>query len=86
MGWANLVVVFHWRSFAFGVLNADLNRKFFANHAYWGYPSFIELDKLQNPSNGYIIEFSKVSSEDYQVILKDDEAVEFKDLGQIEKA
>ncbi|XP_028775462.1 MATH domain and coiled-coil domain-containing protein At1g31390-like [Neltuma alba] len=74
------------------------NSKFTANECDWGYPSFMELAKLQNPSNGYILndtcivelEFSEVISEGTEIkkalVPKNDDATEFKDLGQIEKA
>ncbi|XP_054814554.1 protein RESTRICTED TEV MOVEMENT 3-like isoform X1 [Prosopis cineraria] len=61
----------------------------------WGYPSFMELTTLQNPSNGYIlndkciieVEFSKVSPVGTQALVpKDDDVTEFKDLGLIQKA
>ncbi|XP_028775409.1 MATH domain and coiled-coil domain-containing protein At3g58210-like [Neltuma alba] len=77
-------------------------KKFCADSNSWGYPSFMDLATLQNPSNGYIlndiciveVEFSEVSSEGTQIVgqiekalvPKDDDAIEFKDLGQIEKA
>ncbi|KAK4261746.1 hypothetical protein QN277_004702 [Acacia crassicarpa] len=74
----------------------DFHRKFCADNRDWGFGSFMELAKLQNPDDGYIlndkciveVELSEINSEGSQVVGQiedEDAAVEFKDLGKIEK-
>ncbi|KAI9080479.1 hypothetical protein K1719_035937 [Acacia pycnantha] len=72
------------------------HKKFCADIKSWGFGSFMELAELQNPHDSYIlndkcivgVELSEVNSEGTQVVGQiedDDDAVEFKDLGKIEK-
>ncbi|XP_054797541.1 MATH domain and coiled-coil domain-containing protein At3g58270-like [Prosopis cineraria] len=71
-----------------------LEQKFYTDAYNWGKGSFMELTRLQNPSNGYIlndnciveVEFSKVSLVGTRALVpRDDATVEFKDLGLLEK-
>lgn len=70
MAWTNLIVFFHF------YLNAALSHEFCANSDDWGYPSYMELARLESPSNGYVlndkliaeVEFSEVRFEGMQVV------------------
>ncbi|KAI9111195.1 hypothetical protein K1719_017806 [Acacia pycnantha] len=73
-----------YAAFTFTVVNqaspensekGDLNHKFRANVADWGYPSFMELAKLQNPSNGYILNDKCIVEVEFS-----------EDLGKVEKS
>ncbi|XP_054797542.1 protein RESTRICTED TEV MOVEMENT 3-like [Prosopis cineraria] len=71
----------------------DIKDKF-NNSCHWSFLYYVELTRLQDPSNGYIlndkciveVELSKVSPIGTRALVpKDDATAEFKDLGLIEK-
>ncbi|KAI9080437.1 hypothetical protein K1719_035851 [Acacia pycnantha] len=82
-------------------IKGDLEYEFLANKLYWGFESLMALSKLQDPSNGYIVddicmievEFVKIrphqsclSKKLKQVPANDPNEVDFKDPGRIDKA